>query len=40
LEQAECVNVELATPLPARGASSVAQTLLKHLLFIRQQIPL
>jgi hypothetical protein len=37
--QADVANVELAAPLPARGASILAQTLLKHLLFIRQQIP-
>jgi hypothetical protein len=38
--QAESVSVELAAPLPARGAGAVAQALLKHLLFIRQQIPM
>jgi hypothetical protein len=38
--QAESVSVELATPLPARGAGAVAQALLKHLLFIRQQLPM
>eukprot|EP00277_Geminigera_cryophila_P007755 CAMPEP_0179419898 /NCGR_PEP_ID=MMETSP0799-20121207/8864_1 /TAXON_ID=46947 /ORGANISM="Geminigera cryophila, Strain CCMP2564" /LENGTH=150 /DNA_ID=CAMNT_0021193441 /DNA_START=5 /DNA_END=453 /DNA_ORIENTATION=+ len=38
--QADMVSVELSAPLPARGASVMAQTLLKHLLFIRQQIPM
>ena len=38
--QVDVVNVELVAPLPWRGTSVLAQTLLKHLLFMRQQIPM
>ena len=37
---ADLVAVELAAPLTPAGAGVLAQTLLKHLLFIRQQIPM
>jgi hypothetical protein len=39
-QQADFVNVELANPLSTIGAGVLAQKLLKHLLFMRQQIPL